>query len=280
MEMVTRSHAPLRRCGVLLALVVLAATGCGTSAPGGPTGTPPPGGLTSAAPAVPDQATLCGAAVDLSIVLNDGPDIGDEPVTPQQVDAAFTEYRVRLEPPLMALEQNPPPGLKENIDTLARQARFAIQNKDATAVSTEEFQAAVTRLQSYVVRSCGYPIVRVNAADYAFTGIPPTLAPGPTVFTLTDRGTEPHQLDVYRIDDDTPQPMAELVKLPEAQSNEVLDGIAGVSVNPGSSETMFTTLTPGRYGVACFEPKGSTPEKDGTGPAHATLGMVGEFTVS
>jgi uncharacterized cupredoxin-like copper-binding protein len=279
MEMDTRSHAPLRHCGVLLVLVALAAAGCSTSSPG-PTGAPPPGSPTSAAPGAPDQATICGAAVDVSTALSDGPDIGDEPVTPQQVDAAFNEYRARLEPPLIVLEQNPPPGLKENIDTLARQARFAIQNKDVAAVSTDDFQAAVDRLQSYVVRSCGYPVVRVNAADYAFSGIPPTLAAGTTVFTLTDGGTEPHELDVYRLDDDTPQPMAELVKLPEAQRNEVLQGVASISVNPGSSEMVFTTLTPGRYGVACFEPKGSTPEKEGTGPPHATLGMVGEFTVS
>jgi uncharacterized cupredoxin-like copper-binding protein len=279
MEMVIRSHAPLRHCGALLLLVVLAATGCSTSAPGGPTGTPPPG-QSGAAPTAPDQATVCGAAVDVSKALSDGPDIGDEPVTPQQVDAAFSEYRARLEPPLIALEQNPPPGLKDNIDTLARQARFAIQNKDVAAVSTDDFQAGVARLQSYVVRSCGYPVVRVNATDYAFTGIPATLAPGTTVFTLTDGGTEPHELDVYRVDDDTPQPMAELVKLPEPQRNEVLDAVVSISVNPGSSEVVFASLTPGRYGVACFEPKGSTPEKEGTGPPHATLGMVGEFTVS
>jgi hypothetical protein len=278
--MITRRRIPLRRWVGLLALLVLAATGCSTSSPASSTGTAPPGGPSGAAPAVPDSATTCGAAVDASTVLSDGPDIDDGPVTPQQVDAAFSEYRARLEPPLTALEQNPPPGLKENIDTLARQARFAIQNKDVAAVDTKDFQSAVERLQSYVVHSCGYPIVRVNAADYTFQGIPPTLAPGPTVFILTDSGTEPHELDVYRIEDDAPQPMAELATLPEAQRTELLEWIASASVNPDSSDIIFVTLTPGRHGVACFRPKGSTPEKEGTGPAHATLGMVGEFTVA
>jgi uncharacterized cupredoxin-like copper-binding protein len=273
--MVTTRRARLCRCCVVLALAALAVTGCSNAVPGAP----PSGGATSAVPAAPDQATICGAAVDVSKVLADGPDIGDDPLTPEQVAAAFNEYRARLEPPLTALEHNPPAVLKEDLGTLARQARFAIENKDTAAVNTEEFQAAAGRLQSYVVRNCRYTTVRVNATDYAFQGIPPTIAAGTTVFTLINRGVEPHELNLYRIDDDTPQPMAELVKLPEAQRDEVLEAIISVSTNPGSADTVFATLTPGRYGAACLEPKGSTPEKEGAGPPHATLGMVTEFTV-
>jgi hypothetical protein len=270
-----RTRARLRRCGVVLALAALAATGCSIVAPGAP----PSGAPTGTAPAVPDQAIICGAAVDVLKVLTDGPDIGDEPVPPEQVAAAFNEYRARLEPPLIALERNPPATLKEDLGTLARQARFAIENKDTAPVNTEEFQGAAGRLQSYVISSCGYTSIRVSATDYAFQGIPPTIAAGTTVFTLVNDGTEPHELDLYRIDDDTPQPMAELVRLPEAQRNEVLETITSVSTNPASADTVFATLIPGRYGAACFEPKGSTPEKEGIGPPHATLGMVTEFTV-
>ncbi len=58
-----------------------------------------------------------------------------------------------------------------------------------------------------------------------------------------------------------------------------MTGVGKVSAAPGGTGLRFVTLTPGRYGVACFLPQGSTPDRDGTGPQHATLGQVGEFVV-
>ncbi len=260
-----------------LGLAMLVATGCSTPSPAGaPPASGANGSATAAAPA--DPAALCGAAVDVAKVIGTGPDLGDS--TPPQVAAGFAEYRAALEPPLAALEQNPPPALQDDLGTLARQARFAIANNDPNAVQTDEFEAAGGRLTSYIVRDCGYPVVRVSAAEYAYGGIPPTAAQGRAVFTLVNEGTEPHDLTIYRIDDDTPQPMRDIVALPDAQRDAVLEEFGSVSTNPGSDGTVFVTLIPGRYGVACFEPRGSTVEQEGTGPPHATAGMVAEFTVS
>lgn len=265
----------IRTLGPALAAMLLAtallATACATGAP--PTAPP-----TSAAPES-DPAAFCGAAVDAARALDAGPDLGPEPLTPEQTAAAFAEYRARLEPPLAVIERDPPPMLRDAVDTLARQARYAIDNQDAAALATPEFESAADRLLTYVSRDCGYPVVRVVATDYAYQGIPPTLGQGTTVFSEVNRGAEPHELNIYRIDDDVTQPMAEIVRLPEPQRAEVLDDVGSASAGPGSSTTVFVALSPGRYGVACFELRGTTPEKVGTGPPHADLGMIAEFTV-
>jgi hypothetical protein len=260
-----------------IALLVAMTAACAAGSP--PAAAPPPPGPSAAAAPTADPAAICGAAVDVSKVVTDGPDLGDEQPTPEQVTAAFAEYKSRLEPPLSAIEQNPPDGLKEDIGTLARQARYAIQNNDAAAISTDEFQAAAKRLQLYAIRECGYTAIRVAATEYSYQGIPPTVPAGTTAFTLVDQGVEPHELNIFKIDDDAQQPVQEIVKLPDVQRAELIDEAGSVAAGPGSADTVFVTLTRGRYGAACYELKGSTADKEGTGPPHATLGEAVEFTV-
>jgi len=244
------------------------------------TDTAPAPDASGAAAAPSKAATVCGAVVDVSSVIGDGLDLEAEPPTPEQLASAFQEYKSRLEPPLSAIEKDPPAGLEKDIGTVARQARYAIQNNDRVAIETDEFESATDRLQAYIVRECGYPVVRVFATEYAYQGIPPTLAQGTAVFILVNQGVEPHELTVYRIDDDVQQPMTEIVTLPDAQRAAILDDAASVFANPASDDTEFVALIPGRYGVACFEPRGSTADRLGTGPPHALSGMVTEFTVA
>jgi uncharacterized cupredoxin-like copper-binding protein len=87
-------------------------------------------------------------------------------------------------------------------------------------------------------------------------------------------------MDVYRINEGVPQPFHELALLPDAQKEVVLTSVEEISTNPGNAETEFMSLIPGRYGVACPVPQGSTSTADGTGQPHAALGMVAEFTVT
>ncbi len=264
---------PARMLIVILLAVLLLTPACGDA------GTTAPSSAPAEAPAEADNG--CGAAVDLARVIGDGPDIPSEPPpTPQQVAAAFAEYRARLEPPLTELERRPPPGRQEDIATLARQARYAIDQRDPAAVETPEFEGAASRLTTYLVGSCGYPVLRVVATDYTFQGIPPNTGAGTTVIALINEGAERHQLILYRISETVPQPMAELIRLPEAQQDAALERIADANAGPGSSSTEYVSLIPGRYGVACRQPRGSVPPQQGTGPPHSELGMVAEFTVT
>jgi hypothetical protein len=274
----TEIRAALRRGAVsgsalLLAVVTSACGGGGTTqappAPGGPTGQAPP-----------ETAAYCTAAVDLARVVNDGPDTSSPPGPPEDVAAAFEEYQARLEPPLVAMEQSAPPAVQQDIATIARQARYAVATNDDAPLGTPEYDTAVSRLRAFMISECGFEQVRVTAVEHRFDGITPTLPAGTVAFTMSNQGAEPHELDVYRINEGVPQPFPELALLPDDQRNVVLTSVGEISANPGNAETEFMTLIPGRYGVACPVPQGSTPEADGTGPPHAALGMVAEFTVT
>jgi hypothetical protein len=261
---------------LLLAVVSAACGGAGT------TQAPPDGAIAPTGQAVPaETAGFCAAAVDLARVVTDGPDISDPPPAPEEVAAAFEEYEARLEPPLRALEQSVvPPAVQQDIATIARQARYAVATNDEAPLDTPEYSTAVNRLRSFMISECGFEQVRVIALDYHFEGIPPMLPAETVAFTMSNQGAEPHELDVYRINEGVPQPFQELALLPDDQRNVVLTIAGEISTNPGSAATEFMTLIPGRYGVACPVPQGSTPAAEGTGPPHAAIGMIAEFTVS
>jgi hypothetical protein len=259
---------------LLLAVVTSACGGAGTGP--GPNAPVPPTG--QGLPA--ETAGFCTAAVDLAAVVNDGPDVPNPPPSPDDVAAAFDEYQARLEPPLTAMEQSVPPALQQDIATIARQARYAVATNDEAPLNTPEFDSAASRLRAFMITECRFEQVRVTAVEYRFDGIPPTLPAGTVAFTMSNQGAEPHELDVYRINEGVPQPFPQLALLPDDQRDVVLTSVGEISANPGAAETEFMTLIPGRYGVACLVLQGATPAADGTGPPHAALGMVAEFTVN
>jgi uncharacterized cupredoxin-like copper-binding protein len=260
---------------VLLLAVVTSACGGGGTGPGPNAPVPPTGqGLPA------ETAGFCTAAVDLAAVVNDGPDVPNPPASPEDVAAAFDEYQARLEPPLTAMEQSVPPALQQDIATIGRQARYAVATNDEAPLNTPEYDTATSRLRAFMITECRFEQVRVTAVEYRFDGIPAALPAGTVAFTMSNQGAESHELDVYRINEGVPQPFPELVLLPDDQRDVVLTSVGEISANPGAADTEFMTLIPGRYGVACPVPQGSTPGADGTGPPHAALGMVAEFTVN
>ncbi|TWF79014.1 hypothetical protein FHX44_114940 [Pseudonocardia hierapolitana] len=260
---------------VLLLAVVTSACGGGGTGPGPNAPVPPTGqGLPA------ETAGFCTAAVDLAAVVNDGPDVPNPPPPPEDVAAAFDEYQARLEPPLTAMEQSVPPALQQDIATIARQARYAVATNDEAPLNTPEYDTAASRLRAFMITECRFEQVRVTAVEYRFDGIPPALPAGTVAFTMSNQGAETHELDVYRINEGVPQPFPELVLLPDDQRDVVLTSVGEISASPGAADTEFMTLIPGRYGVACPVPQGTTPTADGTGPPHAALGMVAEFAVN
>jgi uncharacterized cupredoxin-like copper-binding protein len=138
--------------------------------------------------------------------------------------------------------------------------------------------------------------IAVTAVDYAFEGIPDTVESGAT-FTLTNEGEELHEMVVFLIPDEEERSVEELAALEDEELGEVFGGeptpefvlVAepggeGIVVFPEGAEA--TVTEPGRYGVLCFIPVGTTemPEEmegppEGDGPPHYEEGMLTEFTV-
>jgi hypothetical protein len=262
--------------GLVLLAVAIGGCGGGESPPSG--AQPTAAGPGRPAPP-PELATFCGAAVDLVQVLDDGVDVNPDS-TPEDTAKAYQDFQAAVEPSLTAVEQNTPPAVQQDIGTLGRQARYAVSTSTDAPLNTPEFDAALDRTRTVVTSQCLIPEVRVTSTDFKYDGIPPEVTPGAVAVTFGNLGAEPHEMEVFRIDDSEQRPVTDLVALPDAERGLVLTAVAtSINADPGEIDRKFLKLVPGRYGVACLVPQGSTDAVRGTGPAHATLGEVGEFTV-
>ena len=139
----------------------------------------------------------------------------------------------------------------------------------------------------------------VTAADYSFQNLPKEVDAG-TEFKLKNSSTkELHEMVVIRIPDTERRPVADLVKLPQAQQEAIFGSAEPAMVliaPPGGGEMIKAVgdgkiTEKGRYAVVCFIPTGADPQaylnappSDGPpnvpgGPPHAVQGMFGEITV-
>ncbi|MEJ7800480.1 MAG: hypothetical protein WKF60_08175 [Ilumatobacter sp.] len=143
--------------------------------------------------------------------------------------------------------------------------------------------------------------VEIVAADYAFTNVPASIAPGTKLSLTNSSSAELHEMVVFRIPDTETRSIEELVALPEKEQEAIFGAGPPAIVQlamPGSDEPIPAlgdgTLTePGRYAMVCFIPQGVDPQAymdaaassgDGPpdvagGPPHAALGMYAELTV-
>ena len=154
-------------------------------------------------------------------------------------------------------------------------------------------------------------VVAVHAADYAYKGVPRTLAAGEARFSFTnDSKAESHEMTLFRINDGVSQSFEQILAEDEAQQNKEQSqeaqptqpnqqqGQPSQGQKPPSEEqappppkmTFFAStgsgagesakmdligdLPAGRYGMVCF-----IPANDEAGTAHYKKGMKAEFTV-
>ena len=74
---------------------------------------------------------------------------------------------------------------------------------------------------------------------------------------------------------------ADLVALPEEDAQAKVTVVGSTfAPSPDQPGVGSFDLEPGDYALVCFVPEGASAEHpDGTGPTHASLGMVHEFRV-
>ncbi len=161
--------------------------------------------------------------------------------------------------------------------------------------------AALCVAASLTLAACGGgdDTKTVTAADYSFQNLPKEVDAG-TEFRFTNASPrELHEMVVIRIPDSERRPVADLVRLPEAELGAIFGSAEPAMVllaPPGGGETIKAVgdgkiTEPGRYAVVCFIPTGADPQAylnappgDGPpnvpgGPPHAAQGMFGEITV-
>ncbi|MGI9609813.1 MAG: hypothetical protein ACR2NL_05925, partial [Acidimicrobiia bacterium] len=153
----------------------------------------------------------------------------------------------------------------------------------------EEFDAASTRVVTWVSGNCASTAVEVTGVDYQYENFPETIEAGFTSITLNNEGMELHEAAVLRVNDGVDESAEELLAMPEEEVETLVTFEGAVFADPGASGVdIFDLSEPGDYIVACFVPVGATPEAaeaaegGGTepdGPPHFTQGMFDEFTV-
>ncbi|HPU39370.1 MAG TPA: hypothetical protein PLS63_07340 [Microthrixaceae bacterium] len=144
----------------------------------------------------------------------------------------------------------------------------------------------------------GHDHVEVTAVDFSFEDLPSTIPAGTRLSLRNNAPRELHELVAFHLPADESRPVAELLKLPEAELTALLGAPSTVLLAPPGGDQIPAvgdgTLTdPGRYLVMCSIPtgvdpaeylkaaaaaKGQKPDVNG-GPPHFTSGMFAELTV-
>jgi hypothetical protein len=226
-----------------------------------------------------DVAAFCQAAVEAETASAQGPDIDFETATPEEIQAALTEYGARLEPALAQAEETAPDDISDSVRTVTGIIRQALETGDDTAFEDPEYVAADDAIDEYVLAECGFEEIQATGVDFAYEGIPDTVPAGVLALTFDNQGEELHEIALVRINDGVTQSLQELVALPEEEAMSMVAFAGAGFAEPGEADTVLLTLEPGRYGAVCFIPEGTTHDTEGSGPPHAALGMLAEFTV-
>jgi hypothetical protein len=156
-----------------------------------------------------------------------------------------------------------------------------------------------------VVSACGGSgaaegTIEITGQDYAFEGVPETVASNAELTFTNGSDVEFHEMIVFRIVDGEERPLQELLELPDEESESLIE-FQGVLValpgesgfNPEAEGTAVPVGEAGRYGIVCFIPQGADPAAVeeamagategppdlGDGTPHAFLGMAAEFQV-
>lgn len=147
---------------------------------------------------------------------------------------------------------------------------------DFKVLEEERVVAATRRVHTFELENCGWARQDVTAVDYAYRGLPRSVAGGPRSFELQNDGEETHELVVLKINDNVTDPVDKLLELPREQVGVRVANAGSASAKPGEQSFVVADLTPGRYALVCFIPVGGASE----GPPHFTRGMQAELRVT
>ncbi|MGI9665717.1 MAG: hypothetical protein ACR2N2_01270 [Acidimicrobiia bacterium] len=158
----------------------------------------------------------------------------------------------------------------------------------------------LTAMALLVVAGCSTESgpVEVTSVDFAYEGLPATVAAGTQITMTNASATEVHEFVAIRLADDETRSVEELVALPPEEMAALFPNVATVLVAAPGEEAVAVegdgTLTePGRYAIICVIPTGADPQEyfeaaaaseggppdvEG-GPPHIVHGMYAELIV-
>lgn len=240
---------------------------------------------------LPDDTPASGGAettgfcdASLAIELASEPEIDFESATEAEIVAAVQGFGAEVLRPLAdEIVATAPATVTTEVETLSAAIDDLAAGK-IEAMESPDVQAASDTFDAFVDEECGWTSLAVTATDYAFTGIPDAIDPGPTRFRLTNDGQEAHEVLVFRRNAGTDQSIDELLALSDEEVFGLVTPVGNPAfATPGGSESVVFDLAPGSYIALCLIPAGIVDETSIPAPdalPHAAHGMTREFTVN
>lgn len=184
---------------------------------------------------------------------------------------------------LVRAQETAPEQVREDVEAYTAAARQAVESGEPSSITdSPEVQASDEAVDVFTARECNYETLEVTGVEYAFQGVPETLAAGRVafVFTVPADAEEFHEMVVFHIAEGVDQPVEELLQLSDEELEGVVSLVERMNTGPGQSDTEAMELEPGRHGVVCFVSVGQTTEHgEAEGEPHALRGMFAEFQV-
>lgn len=259
-------RVPLAAAG-LTAAALLLTSACGG---GAPTAAPAPGPAAAPATAGPSAEEACAnlLAVDMLPTPEGGPE-GPPPAE------AVQEYGTQLVPLLDAALVAAPAGLAPSVTALQPFAQAAAADGTAPDFEDPAYVGAVTGYETWAHDNCGYQNVDLAGTDFAFTGSPETLEPGPVSVLLTNESTEGEfHVALFAKAMDPAMTVEEFQALPFEELLSAVELVPGAATAaPGQTGGVLAELTEGTYFLLC--PVG----EEGEIPHHVQ-GMISRITVA
>ena len=199
---------------------------------------------------------------------------------PEDPAEAADYFTAEIEPLLPILTDNAPESIATEVGVMVAGATAAGAG-DPSQLETPEMAAAEGVVYPALEVECGYQAVNVLATDFAFGGIPETLAPGRSVFVMLNEseGDEFHVMFLVHLNDDVDLSLEDILAMPEEEALQYAASLTSIEAAPGATGGVVVDLVPGRWIYLCPIPVGSVGGTEGTGPPHFVEGMAGEFIV-
>ena len=189
---------------------------------------------------------------------------------PEQVQ----EVGAQIIPLWDEVRNNAPEAHADDIEVLSA-AIDPLAEGDASRFNADGTASLYGTFVGEAVGGCDFDELEVTAVDYAFEGVPATIAPGTLAVELSNASEgEEHEFVAFKKNDPA-MTTEEIFALPEDQVESAITFAGAVSAPPGESATSLLTVEPGSYVAVCFLPVGGVEE----GPPHFAEGMVTELTV-
>ena len=199
---------------------------------------------------------------------------------PKAARATADDQLVVVNPLFEKARNIAPSDLSADVQSVAVATTQALVSLDFSGMQTAAFSASEDAISGRMKSDCGFGTMEIIASNYEYQNVPDEVPRGQTTMTLLNKGDEVHELTVARINDDVGLSSREVLALPIKESLASVSLLGYVTAAPGGTKATFVNLSPGRYYIVCFVPRGTNSVHNrGKGTPHVMLGMLKEFVV-